>query len=473
MKSIRTLPEADKPQSKVGLVPLLLSDLTPSPENDGIYRVISPDDPEILHLADSIRERGILEPIVVSRDRYIISGHRRHCAAELAGLEHAMCRVLDIERGKASRDEYVRLLRAFNHSRLKDAGEQFRESVIDSDPEEVYRALLAERQKSLSVDLDTIQVRERSARKSISEAKRPFLDAVSRMVRSLRKHWPLSDRQIHYRMLNTGVLRNSNRPSSVYKNDLKSYKDLTDILTRARINGLIPFAAIEDPTRPAQEWDCHSSPAAFVRGQLHSFLKNYWRDPMQSQPSYIEIHCEKNTVYASCKRAASNYGIPVSSGRGFASLPARRELLGRFEKSGKERLAILYVADFDPEGVTIPHAFTRSLIDDFGVDESIITPVRVALTPEQISQYKLPPMLKAKKSSTNYKRFVRETGSDDAFELESLPPDAIEGIVTEAIESVVDRDFLNAEIEAERSDAIHIEKIREQAKQLLQSIDVL
>ena len=52
-----------------------------------MYHRIDPSDPEIIELAKSIEKYGIKQPLVISRDRYILSGHRRHCAAGLAGLK--------------------------------------------------------------------------------------------------------------------------------------------------------------------------------------------------------------------------------------------------------------------------------------------------------------------------------------------------------------------------------------------------
>jgi hypothetical protein len=49
--------------------------IRPAPENDDIYRAISVDD--VADLMRSIREHGIQEPLLVSSDGFIISGHRR------------------------------------------------------------------------------------------------------------------------------------------------------------------------------------------------------------------------------------------------------------------------------------------------------------------------------------------------------------------------------------------------------------
>jgi ParB-like chromosome segregation protein Spo0J len=80
----------------ISLVPLLK--LCPSPENEELYRPVQDDDPEVIALAESIRERGLQEPLVITQDDYIVSGHRRRVAAWMAGLREVPCRRLMIYR---------------------------------------------------------------------------------------------------------------------------------------------------------------------------------------------------------------------------------------------------------------------------------------------------------------------------------------------------------------------------------------
>jgi hypothetical protein len=86
--------------AKNGHVPILrlrLSEIIPSPLNEKIYRPVSPDDPEIRDLAESIRKEGLQEALVIARDRVLISGHRRRVACGLAGLNEVLCRVEPID----------------------------------------------------------------------------------------------------------------------------------------------------------------------------------------------------------------------------------------------------------------------------------------------------------------------------------------------------------------------------------------
>src|SRR5262245_29536620 len=85
-----------------------VASLKPSPENTNLYRPAS-DDPDILKLADSIKKRGLLDPLIVTLDNFIVSGHRRYAALKLIGQLFATCKVLSIRRNLLTKDEYVSL----------------------------------------------------------------------------------------------------------------------------------------------------------------------------------------------------------------------------------------------------------------------------------------------------------------------------------------------------------------------------
>jgi hypothetical protein len=209
-----------------------------------------------------------------------------------------------------------------------------------------------------------------------------------------------------------------------------------------------------------------------MRESLDSFLKDYWRDLMQSQPNHVEIVGEKLTLQSIIRPIASQYCIPYTLGRGFANLPVRRDIVGRWLQSGKDNLILLFLSDFDPDGEEIAHSFARSLRDDFGVWEHGIVPVKVALTDDQVIEYGLPPEMKAKESSPNYDRFAIEHG-DDAFELEALRPEQLQNEMQRAIDQVIDTDAFNAELDEEKQDATFLAGVREQVKKALADVGVI
>lgn len=438
-------------------------DIHPSPENDRLYRPVDPADPEIVALAKSIREHGVREPLVVTSDRFIVSGHRRYAAAKLAGLREVPCRFEQMCRADDP-DGFTRLLRECNRQRVKSFDEKLREELVSTDPDRAYRSLIDFREKQSCVAVETLTIRGRKRRSALSKAKGPFLDAVVRILVEFQAYWPLSDRRIHYALLNDPPLIHASKPHSRYRNTIQSYKALVDLLTRARLAGRISMTAIADETRPVCVWDAHDDVQAFLRREVNAFLQGYWRNLQRSQPCHIEIVGEKNTIAPIIKPIAAKCRIPMTIGRGFCSLPPRYEMERRFSKSGKERLVLLIVSDFDAEGEEIAHSLARSLRDDFGIAR--VSAVKVALTAEQVKQFNLPPMMKAKRGSSNYARFVEAHG-DDVFELEALAPETLQTLLQEAIDSVIDVEAFNHELAQERLDAQHLAAVRAMVRESL------
>jgi ParB-like nuclease domain len=453
--------------AELGLVSILhrnLASIRPSPVNDKLYRPVSPNDPEIAALAESIRQHGLREPLVITLDGFILSGHRRYLACRLAGLTEVPCRV---ENMRSTDSEFLTMLTEFNRQRVKSVDEMAREAIISANPDEAHRVLLEHRKQQSRVDAETITIVGTKHRAKITSAKQPMLDAILAILEDRKAFWPLTDRQIHYALLNDPPLVHAKKPQSTYRNTVPCYKATCELLTRARLAGLIPFRAIEDPTRPMHAWNFHRSPQPYLQKEFDQFLKGYYRDLQQSQPNHIEIVGEKNTIDSIIRPVALEYCIPLTIGRGYCSLPPRHAMTHRFRKSGKEKLILLALGDFDPEGEDIAHSFARSLRDDFGVAN--IKAVKVALTASQVRELELPPVMKAKETSSRHDGFVERHG-DDVFELEAVPPDQLQEILRDAIDSVLDLKAYNAEIDREKSDAAKLDGIRRTLRENLGSI---
>jgi hypothetical protein len=440
-----------------------MSDIHPAPENELIYRPVRPEDPDIRKLAESIKKIGLLDPIVITRDHWILSGHRRFAACHLAGMERIQCRIADISRDDP---EFLPQLREYNRQRVKGLEEVLREKIVTQEPGRAYHAMLEHRAAQSAVDGAFLQIEGRKVRNRIGRLKRPMLDAACKQVNTRRRYWPTSDRKIHYALLNDPPLRNANRPDSRYRNDKPDYSDLTDILTRGRLFGFIPFHAICDPTRTVCLWQVCRDVSAFVERELEGFLDNYWRDLQQSQPNQIEIIGEKNTVESSIRPVAMKYCIPYTLGRGYCSLDPRKRMYDRFKSSGKDKLIILVLSDFDLEGEDIPHSFALSMRDDFGIPEWRLLTKKVCLTHDQVLKRGLPENYDIKRKGSRYNKFKHKYG-ESVYELEALPEADISRLLTEAIDEVLDIDAFNDELDAEKEDAEQIEALRKKVAPLL------
>jgi hypothetical protein len=438
-----------------------------SPENEKLYKPVSRDDPDIQALAASVKERGIMEPLVVTKDGYIVSGHRRFMAGCMVGLVMFPCRVCGFRKAD-NPDLFLRLLREFNRQREKSVDEIIREQVVSASPQQAYKALIEHRANKSRVSVPGIALRSRQTRLKISKAKQPLLEAIISVVEDRRDYLPISVRSLHYGLLNNPPLKHASKRNSTYKNDKPSYQALVELVTRARLEGHVSMDAIADETRPVENWTVWNGVGDFVRNEIDGMFNDYFRNLMASQPNHIEIVAEKNTVHGIVKQVAGKYSIPVTSARGHCSLPPRYEMSERFKKSGKEKLIVLILSDFDPDGEEIAHSFARSMRDDFGIDD--LHAVKVALTAQQVRRFRLPPNLDAKESSPNFKRFAQTHGRA-VYELEALQPDDLKKILQDAIDGLIDVKAFNAELEREKSDAAQLAEYRQRVQIALRGLN--
>lgn len=451
--------------AKNGQVRILpISDIHPSPENDSLYRPVSEDDPAIIELAESIRVAGFNGSLTISLDRFILSGHRRRVAAKLAGLNEIPClfdSVYRVQRDGSINPEFVRRLEMYNRQRDKSLSEQLREAIIKADPEDAHRALSEYREIQAAHFTRTIELIGEKRRARISKAKIPFANAAIDILNRMRKYLPLSDRQIHYLLLNAPPLRHTSKPDSTYQNHPCCYKDLTDLLLRLRLLGNIPMDWIADSTRPVVLTSCYPHAGMFISETIDGILKGFYRDLMQSQPNHIEIVGEKNTLLSIIKPVAMRYCIPLTIGRGYASLPPRYEMAKRYKASGKEKFILLSLSDFDPDGEEITHSLARSLRDDFGLSK--IECVKVALTAEQIEKYNLPAggHVDDKRSAAAKRDRFKQKYGPHTYELEALHPDDLSAILDDTICSVLDIDAYNHEVDREKEDAAFLDEQRQ------------
>ena len=128
---------------------------------------------------------------------------------------------------------------------------------------------------------------------------------------------------------------------------------------------------------------------------------------------------------------------------------------------------MLIVSDFDPAGETIAESFARSMRDDFDLD---VHPIKVALTFQQTQEMDLPPALPAKEKTSTYKAFAEKYG-DDTWEVEALDPDTLQDLLRDAIDSVLDTDAFNAELDAEKQDAVYLQGMRQKIHAALGGMD--
>ena len=266
----------------------------------------------------SIREHGVQEPLLVSSDGFIISGHRRRLAANFIGLAELPVRVHPVSR-QENPAAFLKLLVECNNQRVKNADVLLAEAVIKVDPVAAMKTIVSEReakeaQRSNDCTLSLIETHGNKRRCNFSPAKKPLLGPIQRIVEEQREFWPLIVRQIHYRLLGEDApLIHVAKPDSQYRNDRDSYRAAMDVAARARIRGILPWQAIADETRPVDSNQAFHDLGEFFRQEAANFLTGYWRDRLQSQPHHVEIVAEKRPSAASWPGSRAKRTMPMTS----------------------------------------------------------------------------------------------------------------------------------------------------------------
>ena len=259
-----------------------------------------------------------------------------------------------------------------------------------------------------------------------------LLDRIQTVLEEYREQLPLTCRQIFYRLVG----------SYGYDKTELAYKRLCELLVKARRGGLIPFDHIRDDGNSVAAprlWDSGEEWLQAVRRQSKSVRLSPWT----TQAVYVEVICEAGGMVPMLARVADPYGVTVRSGGGFDSLTAKHDLARHYANQG-DPVVVLHVGDYDPSG----EALWQNLSEDVGAFCTAmggsLEVRRIAVTKLQQEQFDLPTAPPKAKDK-------RGVFTDSiTVQAEALPPDVLQEIVREAIESEMDLDALAETRQRER-----------------------
>jgi len=112
---------------------------------------------------------------------------------------------------------------------------------------------------------------------------------------------------------------------------------------------------------------------------------------------------------------------------------------------------VVQLTDFDPSGEDMVRDLNERLTR-YGATNFDV--VKVALNVDQVKQYNLP-TAPAKKTDSRFNAFAAKYGSE-VVELDALPPDVLETIVSNAINAVIDDQAWNESAAQEELDRAKI-----------------
>jgi hypothetical protein len=208
-----------------------------------------------------------------------------------------------------------------------------------------------------------------------------------------------------------------------------AYKNLCSHLSKWRRSGDISWSAFADNTR----WHIRRPTFEGVQDALNHTVATYRRNLWNTQPYYIEVWVEKDSIAGIVAEAANSFGVPVFVCRGFASLSSLYSAANTFREATNagKHVIIYHFGDYDPSGVAAGDSVMRAFRDDFKVDLKF---VRAAVTEEQIQRLKLP----TRPVKMSDKRAKKWTGGE-CVELDTMPPAEIRKLVESGITQHIDQ----------------------------------
>jgi len=240
----------------------------------------------------------------------------------------------------------------------------------------------------------------------------------------------LTLRQLYYRLVSRHI----------FENTMNNYKRLSRIMVRAREERDVPVNCLEDRSRQilGRGDTGYQSAEDFIKKKLeslHDSWKGFTMTMWDEQPYHVIVSLEKDALSRLVSKVANMYSVRTFPTRGYPSFTYVQRMASyiRNRLTGKPTV-LLYFGDFDPSGVDIERDLTERLAKYEAGDFSVR---RVALTPDQIAQYSLPPM-PVKRSDARSPTFVAAYG-DEAVELDALEPDVLQRLVAESIEEHINQ----------------------------------
>ena len=255
----------------------------------------------------------------------------------------------------------------------------------------------------------------------------------------------LTLRQLYYRLVSSDIIPNQQ----------KEYKKLGTVLANARLAGLVDWEAIEDRVRHPDRHSQWENIPSLVRSAIAAYRRPRWED----QSNYVELWCEKDALRSVLDPITDDLHVTLMVNRGYSSISAMYDSAKRMihaAEDGKD-CHILYLGDFDPSGEDM----VRDVRDRMGVlDASGVRVRKIALTQEQIDEFKPPPN-PAKQTDSRYQGFANKHG-DQSFEVDALPPKSLMEIVRDSIEGLMDMEAYRAwesKEEAEKAKLVKAAKL--------------
>jgi hypothetical protein len=258
----------------------------------------------------------------------------------------------------------------------------------------------------------------------------------------------LTVRQLYYQFVSRDLIPNT----------MKSYKRLVFIINRARLAGLVDWDAIVDRTRFLRGYEYKDTPQSAIYDTIHDYRLNPWKHVYQEY--WPEVWIEKDALVGVIERVCLKNRVNYFATRGFSSQSAQREAALRLVQTAHQHdkePVILMLSDHDPSGLDMYRDNDDRLYMFAQAEGGRILIERIALTMEQVEEFKPPPN-PAKETDTRYAGYVRAYGPH-SWELDALDPSYLESLIDENLGRLKNSGAWEETMEQEREDIRNLDYI--------------
>lgn len=269
--------------------------------------------------------------------------------------------------------------------------------------------------------------------KKFSSDRLQMIEKVNSVVSEYEKQgYSLTLRQVYYQMVARDII----------PNNMRSYKNLGNLINDARLAGLIDWLAIEDRTRNLRENSHWSKPGSVIESAAYSYHLDHWK----GQESYVEVWVEKDALIGIVGQICQKLDVSHFSCRGYVSqseMWAAARRLHRRQEAG-QHIVLLHLGDHDPSGKDMSRDIQDRLVtfETYGV-----TFKRLALNMDQVELYNPPPN-PAKLTDSRATGYIEEYG-DECWELDALEPKVISDVIRENVEKYRNDEIYRAVVKRE------------------------
>jgi len=246
---------------------------------------------------------------------------------------------------------------------------------------------------------------------------------INRILRDYEAQgYDLSVRQLYYQLVARNIVENTER----------SYKNVSALVSHARLAGLIDWEMIKDRAREMVQNSHWNTPAEIVRSAARSYRVDMW----ENQPCYVEVMVEKQALEGVLVPVCRELDVPFTANKGYSSSSTMYEAAQRYIERAEQgkHLFVLYLGDHDPSGIDMSRDVQDRL--ELFTTQAGIEVERLALNMDQVREMR-PPENPAKITDSRARAYIKRFGQS-SWELDAIEPARLASLVRNAVHRLID-----------------------------------